>query len=109
LIGTAVAFFGLRKRVDHESTSWVMLYTGDGRVFTLIASIALAFGALAVPVAAIARTWEILHGTEDAEASGLAIYVLMTGLVLLLSTLLVNVIAQAELRRILIRRNRGNR
>jgi hypothetical protein len=105
LIGTAVAFFGFRRRADCESTSWVMLYTGYGRGLTLIASIALAFGALAVPIAAIARTWQILHTTKDAEVSALPIYALMVGLVLLLGTLILNLIAQVRLRASLIRRS----
>jgi hypothetical protein len=106
LVGTAAAFFDLRRRADNEANSWVMLYTGDGSRFTILASVALALGALAVPVASIARTWKILHDMEHAEVDKLPSYVLLTGLVFLLSALVVNLIAQASLRRILtIQRN----
>jgi len=81
-----------------------MLNTGCGRSFALIASIALALGALAVPFAAIVRIWQVFHTTENLEADGLANYTLTAGLVLLLVTLIANLIARADLRRVLIRR-----
>jgi hypothetical protein len=106
LVGTAVAFFDLRVQTHPDSTCWVMLYTGRGRVFTLIASITLALGTLVVPFAAIIRTLHILNSPEGSEAGKIALYTLLGGLILLLATVICNLAAQAALRQVLVAEQR---